>query len=75
MQLCHQDNYQFGDFGFFYRIVDIIITVAPAGLVKSNVTASTTPQQWFVDVTWTPTSSQSGQNIFCYYALNSIECE
>ena len=53
-----------------HRIVDII-TVSPVGLLKSNVTASTTPQQWFVDVTWTPTSSQSGPNIFCYYALDS----
>ena len=56
----------------FYRIVEIIITVSPVGLLKSNVTASTTPQQWFVDVTWTPTSSQIGQNILCYYAENSV---
>ena len=62
-------------FLYFYRIVDIIITVAPAGLLKSNLTALLTtciPQQLFVDVTWTPTSSQSGPNILCYYAENSI---
>ena len=56
----------------FYRIVDVIITASPVGLLKSSLTESTTPQQWFVDVTWTPTSSQSGPNIFCYYALDSI---
>ena len=59
---------------FFFlpnRIVDIV-TVSPVGLLKSNLNASTTPQQWFVDVTWTPSSSQSGPNIFCYYALDSI---
>lgn len=54
-----------------HRIVDIV-TVSPVGLLKSNLNASTTPQQWFVDVTWTPSSSQSGPNIFCYYALDSI---
>ena len=55
-----------------YRISDITITASPVGLLKSNLTASTTPQQWFVDVTWTPSSSQSGSNILCYYAVNCI---
>ena len=76
MQLYRQDNYQVLEkycFVFvFYRITDIIITVSPVGLLKSNLEASTTPQQWFVDVIWTPTSSQSGPNILCYYAVNSI---
>ena len=62
----------FAVFFLFYRVVDIIITASPVGLLKSSLTASTTPQQWFVDVTWTPTSSQSGPHIFCYYAVNCI---
>ena len=63
-------NHHF-DFFLSHRIVDII-TASAVSFLKSNVTASTTPQQWFVDVTWTPTSSQSGPNTFCYYALDSV---
>ena len=56
---------------YFCSIVDIV-TVSPLGLTKSSVTASTTSRLWFVNITWTPTLSQSGPNVFCYYAVDSV---
>ena len=47
------------------------MTVSPLGLVKSTL-AMYGEQQWFINVTWTPTQDQSGPNIFCFSAMDSI---
>ena len=50
------------------RIVDII-TASPQGLRKSVL--APTGNEWYLNVTWTPSESQFGPNIFCYSALDS----
>ena len=53
-----------------YSIIEIV-TVSPIGLTKSTL-AMYGEQQWFVNVTWTPTQDQSAPNIFCFSAMDSI---
>jgi hypothetical protein len=48
-----------------------IQTISPLGLVKSALVKSTAPKQWYIDVTWTPTSTQDGPQIFCFQAFDS----
>ena len=48
------------------------ITASPLGMRKSNLTQYDNPREWQIDVTWTPTESQFGPNIFCYAAMDNI---
>ena len=48
------------------------ITASPLGLRKSNLTQCDNPREWQIHVTWTPTESQLGPNIFCYAAMDNI---
>lgn len=50
------------------------ITASPLGMRKSDVVSSdnSAAEEWQMNVTWTPTESQFGPNIFCYAALDSI---
>ncbi|XP_041361403.1 uncharacterized protein LOC121377467 [Gigantopelta aegis] len=50
-------------------IIDIT-TVSPVGLEKSALSVLE-PQVWYVNITWTPTSSQDGPNIFCFTAIDN----
>ena len=53
------------------RITDIV-TASPAGLTKSSLRSGPGTNQRYIDVTWSPSASQTGPNIFCYYAQDSI---
>lgn len=48
-----------------------IVTASPSGLTKSSL-RSLGSNQWYVDVTWSPSSTQTGPSIFCYYAQDSV---
>ena len=48
------------------------ITASPLGMRMSNLTQCDNPREWQIDVTWTPTESQLGPNIFCYIAMDNI---
>ena len=48
-----------------------IVTASPSGLTKSSL-QSLGSRQWYIDVTWSPSSTQVGPSIFCYSALDSI---
>jgi hypothetical protein len=50
-----------------------IATVSPPGMRISELVQSkfNNPREWQMIITWTPLSSHSGPNIFCYYALDN----
>ena len=48
-----------------------IVTASPLGMRMSELVPSNNPREWQIIVTWTPLSSHSGPNIFCYYALDN----
>ena len=48
------------------------ITASPLRMRKSNLTQYDNPREWQIGVTWTPTESQFGPNIFCYAAMDDI---
>ena len=50
-----------------------ISTVSPPGLMRSPLTAFNS-QESYIDVTWTPSPSQQGANIFCYTATDNFGC-
>ena len=47
-----------------------IITASPFGMRKSNLTQCLN-NEWYVDVTWSPSNFQNGPNIFCYSAMDN----
>ncbi|XP_048590560.1 uncharacterized protein LOC116611783 isoform X3 [Nematostella vectensis] len=47
-----------------------ITTISPQGLTKSSL-GQRSPREWYVNITWTPSQSQLGPNIFCYTAIDS----
>ena len=47
-----------------------ITTASPFGMRKSNLTQHNS-NEWFVDVTWSPSNFQNGPNIFCYSAMGN----
>ena len=49
-----------------------ISTVSPPGLTRSALTTS--GQDGYITVTWTPSASQQGANIFCYTASDNYGC-
>ncbi|XP_071124120.1 uncharacterized protein [Mytilus edulis] len=50
-----------------------IVTVSPIGMIKTGILPyGSSGTEWYVNVTWTPSSSQGGSHIFCYTAVNSI---
>lgn len=48
-----------------------IATASPLGMRTSELVPSNNPGEWQMIITWTPLSSHSGPNIFCYYALDN----
>ena len=49
------------------------VTASPLGMKKSDlVQSSDNPGERQMNVTWTPTHSQFGPNIFCYAAVDDI---
>ena len=51
------------------------VMASPHGMGKSDLIPSgdnPAAEEWQINVTWTPTESQYGPNIFCYAALDSI---
>lgn len=52
------------------RIIDIT-TQSPAGMHKSALMKGLGENEWHVNVTWRPTSSQAGTNIFCFVAVEN----
>ncbi|XP_076071887.1 uncharacterized protein LOC143043490 isoform X1 [Mytilus galloprovincialis] len=50
-----------------------IVTVSPIGMIKTGILPyGSSGMEWYVNVTWTPSSSQGGSHIFCYTAVNNI---
>ena len=52
----------------------LITDFVTLGMRKSDIVSSnnSAAEEWQMNVTWTPTESQFGSNIFCYAALDSI---
>ena len=49
-----------------------ITTVSPSGTIKGSVTQIGSSNEYYVDITWTPTAAQQGQtHLLCYTAVNS----
>ena len=51
-------------------IIDIV-TASPVGMRQSTLANSSDTGEWYIDVTWTPSTLQIGPNIFCYSALDN----
>ena len=51
-------------------IVDIK-TQSPIGLRKSTLTKGSGDNNWYINITWTPTNSQVGFNLFCVVSVDS----
>jgi hypothetical protein len=51
-----------------------VVTASPPGMRVSELVQSkfNNPREWQLIITWTPLTSHSGPNIFCYYALDNI---
>ena len=49
-----------------------ISTVSPPGLLKSALTTGANSRESYINVTWTPSASQLGANIFCYTASDNF---
>ena len=56
----------------FYSITAILATITPFGiqLYKSNLTRGD-DNQWSVRISWTPSESDIGSHMLCYYAMDS----
>ena len=50
-----------------------ITTVSPPGLMRSPLTTLNSRES-YINVTWTPSPSQHGANIFCYTASDILGC-
>ena len=52
-----------------YRLDDVITTSLP-GVRKSALLPTEEPEQWQMDITWMPTTSEAGPttSVFCFYA-------
>ena len=48
-----------------------IVSMSPFGLTKSSLTRGSSPNQWYVNISWTPGESQSGAHLFCLSAVDS----
>jgi hypothetical protein len=53
------------------RSIDIQ-TVSPLGLKRSNLSQIPSSRLWYMDIKWTPSSLQSGPQIFCFQAYDGI---
>ena len=42
--------------------------------MRSALTAGNNSREWYINVTWTPSASQQGANIFCYTATDNFGC-
>ena len=49
-----------------------IVTASPLGMRQSVLSPTCNTGEWSMNVTWTPTQSQYGPNIFCYFALDNL---
>ncbi|XP_076070857.1 uncharacterized protein LOC143042452 isoform X2 [Mytilus galloprovincialis] len=50
-----------------------ITTVSPIGMIKTHLLPyGSSGTQWHINVTWTPSESQTGSHIFCYTAVNNF---
>jgi len=52
------------------QIVDIT-TQSPAGMLKSPLMKGLGSNEWYVNVTWRPTSSRAGTNLYCFVAVEN----
>ena len=52
-----------------------IITASPLGLRRSELvqTITNNPKEWQTNITWSPSRSQFGPNIFCFAALDNTK--
>ena len=50
-----------------------IVTASPLGMRQSALSPTGNPGEWSMNVTWTPSQSQYGPNIFCYFALDNLK--
>ena len=50
-----------------------IVTASPLGMRQSVLSPTGNPGEWSMNVTWTPTQSQYGPSIFCYFALDNTK--
>lgn len=52
-----------------------IITASPLGLRRSELvqTIPSNPMEWQINITWSPSQSQFGPNIFCFAALDNTK--
>ena len=48
-----------------------ILTVSPLGLMRSPLTVLNIRES-YINVTWTPSPSQQGANMFCYTATDNF---
>jgi hypothetical protein len=44
--------------------------IGPSGLSKSNLTVLNIPDLWYINFTWTPRSTQVGENLLCFKAID-----
>ena len=51
-------------------IIDIV-TASPLGMRRSELSPSGNPGEWYINVTWTPSTFQLQPNVFCYYAVDN----
>lgn len=57
----------------FYCSISEITTVSPIGMIKTHLLPyGSSGTQWHINVTWTPSESQTGSHIFCYTAVNNF---
>ena len=50
-----------------------LITASPLGLIKSAPAHNGNLREWQITVTWTPSLSQSGPNVFCFAARDNTK--
>lgn len=57
----------------FILSITEINTLSPQGMIKSELYPyGASGREWFVIVVWTPSSEETGNNIFCISALDNI---
>ena len=48
-----------------------IVTASPLGMRRSELSPSGNPGEWYINVTWTPSTFQLQPHVFCYYAVDN----
>ena len=49
-----------------------IVTSSPSGMTKSDLEQIPGTENYMVTMTWTPTESQVGNHILCFFARDDI---